>query len=187
MKTLSNLVLGLAVLLGVVAWMADARAQTGSKKETGRANTVMQDVSPNELKARLESWGYKVGAHEDRQERTELLVSNDASRGVDEYKGFNMRMFGCTPEDASFMERRCDGYEFRAFLRPGYPVKNKTYMDWNREFGQTRAFDTQGKPRLAWRVTIKGGVTWDNIRATVDLWEQELVAYFDHIDASVMD
>jgi len=151
------------------------------------AQDVIQDLSPAELKTQLEGWGYQVFAHEDEEDRPELLVSNMADQGGDERKGFAMRMSGCIPQEMTFMLRRCDGFEFRAFMRPGFPIKEKVYADWNRDVGHTRAFVEKGHPRLAWRVTVKGGVSWANIRTVVDIWRQELAAYFDHLDASVLD
>ena len=85
------------------------------------------------------------------------------------------------------MQKRCDGFEFRAYVKPGFPIKNKVYADWNREFGHTRAFVKEDVPRLAWRVYVTGGVMWANVRTLVDLWRKELTAYIDHLDASVMD
>jgi len=151
------------------------------------AENVVRDISPAELKAQLETWGYQVFAHEDEEDRPQLLVNDTADDAAPEHKGMAMRMTGCVPEDAPFYDRRCDGYEFRAYLTPGFPIKDKVYADWNRDFGHTRAFIKEGHPRLAWRVSLAGGVTWDHVRATVDIWRTELVNYIDHLNASVMD
>jgi len=151
------------------------------------AEDVIGDVSPAELKSQLEGWGYKVFAHEDEQDRPQLLVSSANDPGSPERKGFAMRLIGCVPEDAVFMQKRCDGFEFRAYVKPGFPIKDKVYADWNREFGHTRAFVKEGVPRLAWRIYVTGGVTWANIHGSVDIWRKELMAYIDHLDASVMD
>jgi len=148
---------------------------------------VVNDVSPAELKAQLEGWGYEVFAHEDEKDRPQLLVGSANDPGGAERRGFAMRMMACVPQDALFMDRRCDGFEFRAYLTPGFPIKDKVYADWNRDVGHARAFVKQGHPRLAWRVNVKGGVSWANIRASVGIWRKELAAYFDHLDASVLD
>jgi len=147
------------------------------------AGEVVSDISPAELKTQLQGWGYEVFAHEDEKDRPQLLVSST----TDESKGFAIRLIGCTPEDAMFMQKRCDGYEFRAYIKPGFAIKEKVYADWNREFGHTRAFVKEDVPRLAWRINVKGGVTWANVHASTDLWRKELAAYIDHLDASVMD
>jgi len=148
---------------------------------------LVSDVSPAELKAQLEGWGYEVFAHEDEEDRPQLLVSDASDLGSAERKGFAMRMMGCRPEEAMFMLRRCDGFEFRAYLTPGFPIKDKVYADWNRDVGHTRAFVKDGHPRLAWRVNLEGGVSWDHVRVSVEIWHKELAAYFDHLDASVLD
>ena len=148
-----------------------------------RAEDVFGDLSPAELKVHLQDWGYQVFAHEDEQDRPQLLV-NHAS---DETKGFAIRLIGCAPEDVMFMQKRCDGFAFRAYIKPGFPIKDKVYAEWNREFGHTRAFVEEDVPRLAWRISVQGGVTWANIHASVDIWGNELTAYIDHLDASVMD
>lgn len=148
---------------------------------------VVSDVSPAELKTQMEGWGYEVFAHEDEKDRPQLLVSSASDLGSAERKGFAMRMMDCIPEDTMFMQRRCDGFEFRAYLTPGFPIKDKVYADWNRDVGFSRAFVKEGHPRLAWRVNLMGGVSWDNIRVSVEIWRKELVAYFDHLDASVLD
>ncbi|HEY9079903.1 hypothetical protein [Magnetovibrio sp.] len=151
------------------------------------AEDMRVDMSPAELKTQLESWGYKVFAHEDEEDRPQLLVSSPTDQGVEERKGFAMRMSGCAPEDAMFMQKRCDGFEFRAYIKPGFPIKDKVYADWNRDLGRTRAFVEDDVPRLAWFVNVKNGVSWANIRASVDIWRKDLAAYIEHLDASVMD
>ena len=151
------------------------------------AQDVVNDISPSELKKHLEQRGYLAFAHEDEEDRPQLLVSVAEGSTVEERKGFAMRMLGCLPENTAFYDRRCDGYEFRAYLTPGFPIKDKVYADWNREFRGTRAFIKEGHPRLAWRVSLKGGVTWDHIHATLGIWREELTAYLDHLDASIMD
>ena len=148
-----------------------------------RAENVLNTLSPAELKTQLQGWGYEVFAHEDEQDRPQLLVSST----TDDAKGFAIRLIDCAPEDSMFMKKRCDGFEFRAYIKPGFTIKDKVYADWNREFGHTRAFVKEAVPRLAWRINVKGGVTWANVRASVDLWRKELAAYIDHLDASVMD
>lgn len=151
------------------------------------AADVIGDLSPQELKDKLTAWGYEVFAHEDEQDRPQLLVTPKGEEGREQGRGFAMRMMGCVPVDAPFYDRRCDGYEFRAYLTPGFPIKDKVYADWNRDVGHTRAFVKEDHPRLAWRVTIKGGVTWDNVQTGVEIWRQELADYLDHLDASVLD
>lgn len=153
------------------------------------AQDMLTSLSPNELKAQLERWGYKVFAHEDENDRPQLLVSKTGQEGggPDERKGFAMRMLGCVPEDTVFYDRRCDGYEFRAYLTPGFPIKDKVYAEWNREFGGARAFVKENHPRLAWRVSVRGGVSWMHVHSTVDIWREELMSYLDLLDASVMD
>lgn len=148
-------------------------------------------ISAEELRTHLQTWGYNVFAHEDSQDRPQLLVSDPSdgpqSEGADERKGFAMRMLGCTPEEAMFMQRRCDGFEFRAYLTPGFPIKDQVYMNWNRDIGFARAFVKEDHPRLAWRVSVRGGFVWENIRETVELWRAEQAAFVFHLDASVLD
>lgn len=154
------------------------------------ANEVMNTISPAELKVHLAQRGYKVFSHEDEEDRPQLLISmtgEEAGDTVEERKGFAMRMLGCVPQETVFFDRRCDGYEFRAYLTPGFPIKDKVYADWNRQAGGTRAFVKEGHPRLAWRVSLKGGVTWDHVYATIGIWREELAGYLDHLDSSILD
>ncbi len=151
------------------------------------ADEVIGDVSPAELKEKLTSWGYEVFVHEDEADRPQLLVTKVSDDAAPERQGMAIKMLDCLPEDRAFYERRCPSFQFRAFLTPGFPIKDKVYADWNREFGHTRAFIKEGHPRLAWDVGLTGGVTWAYIRNAVSVWETELTAYIDHLDASVLD
>lgn len=148
-------------------------------------------VSAEELKAHLTVWGYEVFAHEDEEDRPQLLVSHptdDAhTEEVGDHKGFAMLMLDCTPEEAMFMQRRCDGFEFRAYLTPGFPIKDNIYAEWNRDLGHSRAFEKDGHPRLAWRVNLGGGFVWENIQDTVSVWRAEQATFVDRLDAAVMD
>lgn len=148
-------------------------------------------ISPAELKAHLTAWGYRVFAHEDEEDRPQLLVSHPSdgphTEEVGDHKGFAMLMLDCKPEEAMFMLRRCDGFEFRAYLTPGFPIKDKVYAEWNRDLGHSRAFVKEGHPRLAWRVHVRGGFVWENILATVGVWRAEQAAFVDRLDAAVMD
>lgn len=149
--------------------------------------TVVGTISSAELKAHLEEWGYKVFSHEDEHDRPQLLVNDGSEDHEDHQHGFAIRMTGCNPADAVFYDRRCEGYQFRAYLTPGFPIEEKIYANWNREVGRTRAFVKEDHPRLVWDITIKGGVTWLNIRNTVETWRGELEEYIDHLDASVLE
>jgi hypothetical protein len=148
-------------------------------------------ISPEELKAHLTAWGYEVFAHEDEEDRPQLLVSHPSddahTEEVGDHKGFAMLMLDCKPEEAMFMQRRCDGFEFRAYLTPGFPIKDKVYAEWNRDLGHSRAFVKEGHPRLAWRVHVRGGFVWENILDTVGVWRAEQAAFVDRLDAAVMD
>lgn len=157
---------------------------------SAQAGEVIAAVTPAALKAHLQDRGYQVFAHEDENDQPQLLVTptDDPNMvGVDERRGFAMRMFGCQPKEAAFYDRACTAYVFHAYLTPGFPIADKVYADWNRDFGRSRAFVKEGHPRLEWYVTLEGGVTWAHIDQTVELWRAELSAFLDHLDASLLD
>jgi len=154
------------------------------------ADEVIHTVSPATLKTHLEKQGYEVFAHEDENDQPQVLVrpiGEQAAAGVEERVGFAMRLTGCGPDEIPFYDRACDGFEYHAYLTPGFPINDKVYDAWNSDFGHSRAYVKDNHPRLAWRVSLEGGVTWDHINATVVIWRAELAAFLEHLDASMLD
>ncbi len=148
-----------------------------------QAAEVATYITPAQLKAKFQEWDFEVFAHEDEFDRPQLLVTPLTGEG----NRFGLLLLNCKANAQTFMNRECDGFEFRAYMRPGFPITDKVYQNWNSQHGHTRAFKFDGFTNLAWRIHIGGGFVWTNVRSQLAVWQAELAEYIDYLDASIMD
>ncbi|MCW8915933.1 MAG: YbjN domain-containing protein [Magnetovibrio sp.] len=147
------------------------------------AGDVAIYITPAQLKAQFQAWNFEVFAHEDEFDRPQLLVEPLSGEG----NRFGLLLLNCKPDGETFMNSQCDGFEFRAYMRPGFPIDAEVYEKWNSSHGRARAFVFDGFTNLAWYIHVGGGFVWTNIQAQLAFWQSELAEYKDYLDASIMD
>ena len=151
------------------------------------AGEVMQTLTPKDLKAHLKSKSYQIFMHEDEFDNPQLLVTPEGVDEEEQHKRFAMRLMNCEEGQDNFLIRKCAGYEYWSYQRPGFSIKQKTFDEWNLKVGQAHGFRDDEFTYLSWYVHLGGGYTWDNIDAQLELWQNQQELYKDHLDESVLD
>ncbi|MEG3617942.1 hypothetical protein V5T82_05695 [Magnetovibrio sp. PR-2] len=152
-----------------------------------QAGEMVQNITAKALKSHLKAKGYEVFLHEDEYDHPQLLVTPPGVDEDDPSKRFAMRLMNCVEGEENFLIRACAGYEYWSYQRPGFPIKQKTFDDWNLKVGHARGFRDDEFTYLSWYVHVGGGFSWDNIDAQLELWQNQQELYKDHLDESVMD
>lgn len=151
------------------------------------AGESMQTITAKSLKAHLKVKGFQIFMHEDEFDNPQLLITPPGVDESEQSKRFAIRLMNCEEGQDNFLIRKCTGYEYWSYQRPGFPIKQQSFDKWNLTVGHARGFRDDEFTYLSWYVHLSGGYSWANIDAQLQLWQEQQALYKDFLDESVFD
>jgi Putative bacterial sensory transduction regulator len=155
---------GLAALLG----RAQQDTQTGAAPVAGGA--LLDATSPQAIADLLQQEGYRAAVGVDNVGDPKI---DSSAAGVD----FSIYFYGC---DGG---RNCQSLQFSS----GYDLERGTSFQAMNDWNSTQRFgyaylDNESDPFVNMDVNMSYGISPDNLRDTLAVWEQVLADFHTHID-----
>ncbi len=131
----------------------------------------LQAGDPAGIAAVVQDMGYRASIETDGE--GDPIIHSSAA-GVN----FSIVFYDCTEN------RDCESIQFSAGFDLSTPTTAATMNEWNRQKRYASAWiDDEGDPYLQYDVTMGGGgLSVDNFKTALDLWEDLLGDFQKHID-----
>lgn len=153
----------------LLALTLSACTVTGPERPAASAGPVFTSVSGDEVQAVLQRAGYRAELGVDSV--GDPMVSS-ATGGL----GYTVYFYECSSE------KRCNSLVFWG----GFAMNEKPSIDAINEWNQTKRFsraylDEEGDPILEMDLLVDGGITEATLVEALNLWDQSLPLFADHV------
>lgn len=153
----------------LLALVLSACTVTGPERPAASAGGVFTSVSGGEVQTILQNAGYRAELGVDNV--GDPMISSSAG-GL----GYTLYFYECSGE------KRCDSLVFWA----GFAMDDKPSLDTINQWNQTKRFsraylDEEGDPILEMDLLVDGGITEAAFVETLNLWDQSLPLFAQHV------